>query len=312
MSGPRVSVVIPAWNGGGRLLQVVTAVLAQRMAEPFELLVVDSGSRDGTLAVLRGSGVRVVDVLPRSFNHGRTRNLGVALARGEIVALLVQDALPDADWLATLVAALDADPEAAGAYSRQVPRPEHPAFVRLPLERWIAGSPAPRRQTVDAAAFESMTPLERQAAVCFDDVASAVRRGVWRRFPFAEMDFAEDLEWSRRVMLAGHAIRYVPESRVVHSHDRGARYELARTYVCHRTLNRLFGTNLIPDRRTLVGAVLATARHNARLVRGAERAGVGRAWRQWRGMAHAAASVLGQYLGPRATPRLDRLLARGV
>ncbi|MFN7975528.1 MAG: glycosyltransferase family A protein [Acidobacteriota bacterium] len=179
----RVSVVIPTLDGGPLFLRVIAAVLDQR-AEPFEVIVVDSGSRDGTLEALASLPVRVLKVPRAAFDHGLTRNFGIGMAEGEIVALLVQDALPASErWLAGLVAALDSEPRAAGAYSRQIPRPEHPAFVRVPFEAYAASSPERRVQELSHESWEAMAPAERLRAATFDDVASAVRKSAWRDHP---------------------------------------------------------------------------------------------------------------------------------
>jgi rhamnosyltransferase len=67
-------------------------------------LVVDSGSTDGTDGLARRYGAAVHRIEKQEFNHGATRNLGISLARGDFVALMVQDAMPlDERWLAAMV-----------------------------------------------------------------------------------------------------------------------------------------------------------------------------------------------------------------
>lgn len=304
---PRVSVVILTKDGGELLRKVVASVLDQELPEPFELLLVDSGSRDGVPRELAATrAIRLVQVPPASFNHGATRNAAIEEATGEIVALLVQDAEPaDRGWLAALVAALDEDPLAAGAYARQRPRPEHPGWVKDAVSRHVAGLPDGRVQTLSATDWERATPGERLAAITFDNVSSVIRRSAWRAHPFARLPFGEDVEWARRVLLAGARILYAPRAQVIHSHDRGAMYELRRAYVCHRLLRELVGLVLVPDGRTLLSGAASTARANAARARLEGRVA-------WRAAATGAASVLGQYLGARPTRWRDRWLGRGV
>src|SRR5256885_445805 len=83
-------------------------------------------------------------------------------------------------------------------------------------------------------------------------------RSIWERPPFGSTPIAEDLEWAREVLLAGHRLAYVPRAVVVHSHDRSARYELARTYLLHRRLFELFQLRTIPDVPSLARAVAAS------------------------------------------------------
>jgi hypothetical protein len=99
-----VTVAIPVLDGGPRLGDVLRAVAAQRVDRPVEILVADSGSRDGSAALARRLGADVFEVA--SFSHGGTRNLLVQRAAGDHVAFLTQDAVPAHDgWLAELLAA---------------------------------------------------------------------------------------------------------------------------------------------------------------------------------------------------------------
>lgn len=95
MSGPIVSVVIPAYNAQRTLAEAVSSVLAQTVRD-IEVIVVDDGSRDSTLAVARGIGdprVRVVSQENRGV--AAARNAGILISAGEYVALLDADDL----WL---------------------------------------------------------------------------------------------------------------------------------------------------------------------------------------------------------------------
>jgi glycosyltransferase involved in cell wall biosynthesis len=108
-----VTVAIPVRDGGA-LLQRTLAALA-RQSVPHELLVCDSGSRDGSPAVARAHGARVLELAPAAFGHGATRNLLMREARGKHVALLTQDAEPaDEHWLASLLAGFAADAGGSG------------------------------------------------------------------------------------------------------------------------------------------------------------------------------------------------------
>ena len=101
--------------------------------------VSDSGSTDGTRDLAREWADQVVDVPPSEFDHGLTRNLGIAASTGEFVALLVQDAVPESsDLLAELTRPLVADPDVAGVFACQLPRPRcesHLSALSLALGR---------------------------------------------------------------------------------------------------------------------------------------------------------------------------------
>jgi len=299
MPPPLVSIVIPTRDGAGTLPELLAAVRRQEAPFAFEIVAVDSGSRDATLALLRDAGARVLEVPPESFNHGATRNAGIAEARGSIVVLLVQDAVPASSaWLASLVAPLRDDDGVAGAYARQIPRPDASGLTRMYLERWMAAGTEARDASLSGPEeLAALPPLERYRRCVFDNVCSAVRRSVWERHPFPRTPIAEDVEWARTVLLAGHRLRYVPEAAVVHSHDRAARYELMRTYLVHQRLRTLFGLRLVPTPlHALLGIPVAAASHLRRLAR--DRALSPR--HLVRALALAAAYPVGQYLGARS------------
>lgn len=121
----RVSVVVPARDAERTLGATLDALAAQLLDEPFEVIVVDDGSTDGTLAVATAAGVgpRVV----RSDGSGAAwaRNAGVAEATGEILAFTDADCEPDPAWLAQGVAALESADLVQGAVlpARRLERP---------------------------------------------------------------------------------------------------------------------------------------------------------------------------------------------
>src|SRR5262249_48391847 len=133
-----------------------------------------------------------------------------------------------------------------------------------------------------------------------------VRRSVWEQHPFRATPIAEDIEWSREVLLAGYRLAYVPQSVVVHSHERSARYEFERTSVLHGRLFELFGLRTIPTLSALQGAIASSLALHWRLERISARKG--QANGMLRALALAVVWPLGQYMGARsaATGRHQR------
>jgi rhamnosyltransferase len=294
VSAPRISVVVPTLNGAATLPAWLAAIERQQVAGGVEIVAVDSGSTDGTLDLLTSRVATLLRVAPADFDHGATRNLAIASARGALVVLAVQDAVPlDADYLDRLTRPFDVDPAVAGTVARQIASDGASAITRHYLTMWPAASAAPWTSRLSSAAeFERLTPAERLRRCVFDNVASCLRRSVWQRHPFVATPIAEDLAWARDVLLAGHAITYVPEAVVVHSHDRSPAYEFARTRVVHARLQALFGLRTIPSWPLLVRAVAVSATAHARLE--------WRRPRQWaRAAGLAAAWPTAQYLGAR-------------
>ncbi len=314
---PRVTVFIPAWNGADTIEDVLRMVLSQKTDFDFEISVIDSGSRDGTLDVLARYPVRLARIPNEEFDHGLTRNRGIREARGDIVVLLTQDAVPlDDRWLSRLVGVFD-DPAVVGAYCHQVPRPDCSPWIRDRLRGWTRGDGVPEIRTLPPeVAFESLSPGERLRLVAFDDVASAVRRSVALRIPFPRRRFGEDIAWGRAAILAGGALAMVPGAVVMHSNNRSIWYEFRRIILDHRNLHDLVGLHQVPTlRHVFVFSAHATLRLSGVVLRSdlPLSARIGALLRTpW----FAFTQNLGQYLGARenlreqAGRRPSRLLRR--
>ena len=312
MTRQHVSIVVPTRNAGERLDGLLAAVRNQDSGFTSEVVAIDSGSTDGTLARLRSAGARVLEVPAGAFNHGHTRNQALARCGGDFAILLVQDAVPiSRSWLSTLTAPLLRSPLVAGTFARQMPCARASRVTAHYLEQWIAAQSEPRTVgPLTAEAFERLSPRERLSTCAFDNVCSCVRLSVWRDHPFAATPIAEDLEWARDVLLAGYQLTYVPDAVVQHSHERPVTYELQRAYLVHQRLEALFGLTTVPTMMSLLRAVAATVPVNARL---ASHEPQGRARAMLRAAALGVAQPLGQYLGARsARAGRECMPARGV
>lgn len=109
---PRVSVVVNTYNRAASLHQTLQAMARQNYSN-FEVVVVNGPSTDETADVLRAhaAGIRVGRCAQRNLSI--SRNVGIEMARGEFVAFIDDDAVPDEDWLVDAIAAFDSD-EVAG------------------------------------------------------------------------------------------------------------------------------------------------------------------------------------------------------
>jgi rhamnosyltransferase len=323
MSSPEVSIVIPTFNGGPEFRALLDGICAQEGDFELKLVVVDSGSTDGTVELARRYGATVHQIPKSEFNHGATRNLGISLARGEYVALTVQDATPvDERWLAAMVENLERDEQVAGVYSRQIARKDASPLTRALVNSLALASLERREQFVDdPKRYGKMPPRKRRRLATFDDVSSCLRRSVWEEMPYEKTNFGEDLRWGKRVVEAGYKIVYEPRSAVIHSHERGVMYDLRRYYVNQRLLSDLFGLKLVPNEAYLPVAMFRSCLHLFRLIYQQEGA-TGRTLRFTLPVVkYVISSQIGNYLGsrsnsiarlsPRAFYRLDRFLSKG-
>ena len=180
----------------------IAATLAciREQSEPAEIVVVDSGSTDGTLDIARRRADVIVEIAPDDFSYGRALNLGAEAAHGEVhAALSAHVTLPHREWLARATDHLARD-GVAGA-SGHMTRADGEVLL----------------EPVDQG-FEQWMPTWG-----FTNTAAAWRADVWREHRFDEvMSACEDKEWAWRVLRAGWRIAIDPRLAVSGIHRRKA------------------------------------------------------------------------------------------
>ena len=220
---PRITVVVPTLNPGSQAHELCEAISRQSVP-PVEVIILDSESDDGSREFFAAAGARVEVVRRSTFNHGRVRNLGFALATGNIVVFMTQDAVPaDLRCFEQLVAPLVAGSVDA-AFARQLPRAD-----ATPIERFarLRNYPAEAR-TIRPEDVSS----DGVMAYFFSDVCSAIRRDVLHRVGgFPEHTVTnEDMLFAARLLRSGGSIGYVSDARVYHSHSLGPIWTFRRYF----------------------------------------------------------------------------------
>ncbi len=242
-----ISIVIPVKNGEKYMDCLLKAVFSQEAFSGVEVIIVDSGSQDRTLDIIKQYPVTLYQIKDYEFNHGLTRNFGISKAKGKFVVLITQDAVPyDNRWLMQLVNAINSDENIAGVYSRQIPHRDADALMYMIASRSFASENKRRESEIkNIGEYRKLAPKERHRFCNFDNVSSCIRKAVWEKFPFPKTDFGEDIEWAKYVLEAGYKITYEPGSIVYHSHDFSISGWYKRNRINSSKLFTLFGINTV-------------------------------------------------------------------
>ena len=220
MENPSACLVILNYNGRDLLDEALPSIVAQRYA-PYEVVVVDNGSTDGSAEHVRERWpqVRLV-ALERNVGVTAALNEMVRAADGaELVGILNNDVELEPDWLALLAETLREHPEAAAAAGKLLRHSDRDVIDRAGDElHWSSacfGRGAGERDRGQYDRPEEVFSVGGAAALyrtaAFDRVG-----------PFDDSFFAyaEDVEWGFRARLAGYGARYEP--RAVGLHHGGA------------------------------------------------------------------------------------------
>lgn len=224
---PFVSIVMRSYNEAWALQHTLPALAAQTHRD-WELIVIDSGSTDGSQELIRAAKpAHFVQISPQEYVPGRVLNQGMRLARAEQVLFLNADATPQCpNWLHSLAEALT-DPTVAACFGRQIPRPDCQAVFAADYERCFG----PMRESATWEHFFSM-------------VSSGLRKDIWAQRGFREdLQYAEDDEYTRWCRAQGYHIRYVPQAVVMHSHNYTAQQAARRSYGDACAISRASGTS---------------------------------------------------------------------
>ena len=242
-----VTVAIPTLNAGPGFAEILSAVSAQRLSRSLELVVCDSGSADGTIALARAYGAEVIEIPRVQFSHGATRNLLMERSAGGHVAFLTQDAVPaDDGWLDRLLDAFIQVPDAGLVFGPYIPGPRASVSVARELEDWFGSFAPDGERRVDR-----LDPAERDVPNrrflghlgFFTDANGCVARSAWQQVPFRDIAYAEDHLLAQDMLRAGYAKVYVPDAAVVHSHEYSPWGWLRRSFDESRAVAEVYGVS---------------------------------------------------------------------
>jgi glycosyltransferase involved in cell wall biosynthesis len=198
----RLSIVIRSYNEEAHIAKLLLGIREQTL-QPVEVILVDSGSTDSTVAIAAALGARVVPIARRDFTFGRALNLGCGEATGDILVFASAHVYPEGRrWLENLVRpfedggiALSYGKQRGGATNRYS---EHRLFCK-----W----------------FPRQSAVPQDTPFC-NNANCAIRKAVWQELPYDEtLTGLEDLDWAKRAREAGWQIAYRADAGIIHVHD---------------------------------------------------------------------------------------------
>jgi len=254
-----ISVVIPTKNGGGDFELLLSALNQQKGLKNLEVIVVDSGSSDGTVSIARAHGAEVLEILPEEFSHSHARNLGAEKATGNYLFFTVQDALPSSNvFLSKLLAALKNN-DVVAVSCAEFPKEDVDLFYRT--INWYHYSEfldvSENDKVMHLPKVKNYETLRKNAQL--SDIACLLPKEIFLKYKYSRQ-YAEDLDLGLRLIEDGYKLALLGSVKVIHSHNRSAYYWLKRGYVDALSLVDVFPSYQVPkvgEQQVLRGILLA-------------------------------------------------------
>jgi len=196
------SIVIRAYNEEKHIGRLLEGIRHQTIKD-VEVILVDSGSTDGTVSVAESFGARIVHIRPEEFTFGRSLNYGIKAAKRELIVIASAHVYPVyPDWLETLLGPLQ-DDSVALTYGKQ---------------RGYEGSKYSEHQIFHQW-YPDVSKPKQETAFC-NNANAAIRKSLWEKNNYDEtLTGLEDLAWAKWAKEQGHAIAYVAEAEIIHVHN---------------------------------------------------------------------------------------------
>lgn len=215
-----VSIGILTFNGEKYIKEILNAIFNQKTKFKYEVIIIDSGSTDKTLEIIKNFPIRLIQIPNKEFQHGKTRNFIVQQSKGDFVILLVQDATPtNNDWLNQLIEPFQKDPKIVAVYSQHITRSDAPPFIKRDTLNLFSSITNKDEIILQFKQKDKYTDFETGRLNFFSDVNSALKRSYVLEHPYSEVNYAEDQLMGKEIIDNGMIKVYNPKAQVFHSHN---------------------------------------------------------------------------------------------
>jgi rhamnosyltransferase len=229
IKGMNISVIIPTLNGSETIGELLSGLMNQT-SKPEEILVIDSGSDDETVRIVKSFGIEHEIIEREAFDHGGTRNMAAERAKGDILVFMSQDAIPcDEHLLENLTLSLRKNVSGA-SYGRHLPKGD-----ASPMERFARQYNYPEQSIIKNKGDEVKFGIKNYF---FSNACSSVRKDAFEAvggFP-CNIPMNEDMILSYRLINAGYSVAYASDAAVYHSHNYSPMKQFKKYFLIGRTL----------------------------------------------------------------------------
>lgn len=204
MNGPRASIIIRCYNEREHIGKLLHGIYQQSI-EDLEVILVDSGSTDGTLEIAREYPIDEISyIAPSEFSFGRALNNGCEIANGEFCVFASAHVYPArSDWLEKLIGKFENNNDLALVYGKQRGNQMTKFAEKQVFRRWFPED-----------------DIDRQSSPFCNNANAAIRRELWEEYNYDEsLPGLEDLDWASRVQADDYDISYASEAEIIHVHD---------------------------------------------------------------------------------------------
>ena len=205
---PKVSIIIRTLNEASYLPNLFNLINNQSYKN-FEIIVVDSGSEDGTQKIAKEFSDKLLLIEKDDFTFGYAINHGIRHSNGELVCIVSAHTKPKSNnWLKELVSAFN--------YNHS-----NNSNVALSYGRQIGGENSNFSEIMDFTYSFGNKELQKIRPKYFcNNANSMIRKDLWIDHPFNEsLSGLEDIEWSKYWMDKGYEIVYKPNACIIHIHN---------------------------------------------------------------------------------------------